>query len=67
MNPENKITDTDEKLQDICLYLCRYTVRRKAARIDTVNLVRMIAFVPKDVAIKMNLLLYRIRNEQIDM
>ena len=27
----------------------------------------MTAFVPKDVAIKMNLLLYRILNEQIDM
>ena len=27
----------------------------------------MTAFVPKDIAIKMNLLLYRILNEQIDM
>ena len=31
------------------------------------NLVTTTQFVPKDVAIKMNLLLYRILNEQIDM
>ena len=31
------------------------------------TLVTTTAFVPKDVAIKMNLLLYRILNEQIDM
>ena len=30
------------------------------------TLVTMTAFVPKDVAIKMNLLFYRILNEQID-
>ena len=29
--------------------------------------VKPTAFVPKDVAIKMNLLLYRILNEQIDI
>ena len=29
--------------------------------------VTMTAFVPKDIAIKINLLLYRILNEQIDM
>ena len=31
------------------------------------TLVTTTVFVPKDVAIKMNLLLYRILNEQIDM
>ena len=31
------------------------------------TLVTMAAFVPKEVAIKMNLLLYRILNEQTDM
>ena len=31
------------------------------------TLVTTAAFVPKDVAIKINLLLYRIGNEQIDM
>ena len=31
------------------------------------TLVTMTAFLPKDVAIKMNLLLYRILNEHIDM
>ena len=35
--------------------------------IHTVNLVTTTGFVPKDVAIKMNLLLYRIFNEQMDM
>ena len=38
-------------------------------RIITVQwtLITTTAFVPKDIAIKMNLLLYRILNEQIDM
>ena len=31
------------------------------------TLITMTPFVPKDIAIKMNLLLYRILNEQIDM
>ena len=52
-----------------CLRISRYP--RHAAMYENILLqwilVTTTAFVPKDVAIKMNLLLYRILNELIDM